>query len=106
MNELKPVAWASKGGLSVFEKGLNDRQFVSRVPCPEQLLTVPLYAIPDTHRVVSVEFLNVVAMIVTEARDYYSDMNDNVCQSYADPWEHAADACRELRAIIDNKEAT
>ena len=101
MNELKPVACRMKRlGEEIFIANEQDAILFAE----QGWVAESVYIIPDTHRVVSAEFLKVVEMIVTEARDYYSDMNDNVCQSYADPWEHAADVCIELRAIIDNKE--
>ena len=100
-HELKPLATKDESQIEYIAAGNMGLMY----PQGEHEGRIKLYAIPDTHRLVPVEFLNVVAMIVTEARDYYSDMNDNVCQSYADPWKYAADACRELCAIIDNKES-
>ena len=75
MNKLKPVAIAG-ACITPFGVKLNV-QYLSRVKDGEKL-----YAIPDTHRVVSVEFLERLA----EETIYYAHKT-------------------KLRAIIDNKEA-
>jgi len=62
-----------------------------------------LYAIPDTHRVVSVELLERVEKFSAAARDHYSVMNDEVCQSYSEPWQQGVAVCKELQAIIDKE---
>lgn len=64
---------------------------------------VALYAIPDTHRVVPADALERIQKFATEARDYYSDMNDHVCQSYSDAWMEGVSVCKELEAIIEEK---
>ena len=84
MNELKPVAWMQQQG-------------DYREPCSWEIdedmerrgwRQEPLYIIPDTHRVVSVELL----------REFMRDI---------ELWpEESSDAGKQLRAIIDNKGET
>lgn len=58
---------------------------------------------PNTHRVVPVEDLERIQKFATEARDHYSTMNDEVCQSYSDLWQEGVRVCGDLRAIIEDK---
>ena len=84
MNELKPVAWSFQHG----ETGVISIVDVQQVEWgfeknnPRLLKVGPLYTIPDTHRVVSVELLKRL-------------IEENI-------W-YATKA--ELQAIIDTKEA-
>ena len=78
MNDLKPVA-------EIVDDPLMDSGWISDVQflCDEDLAVgTKLYAIPSTHRVVSVEFLRMA------------------CDSL-EAWDID---CEEVRAIIDNKE--
>lgn len=77
MNELKPAGYLSTDCIG--EKFLCFSRPNDNDKCEE------LYAIPDTHRVVSVRLL----------RDLLAEMYQ------AD----SPDVCEKLRAIIDNKEA-
>jgi hypothetical protein len=61
-------------------------------------------AIADTHRIVRVELLARLEEFAVVARDYYSAMTDDVCQSYSEPWQQGVAVCKEVRAIIDNEE--
>jgi hypothetical protein len=63
-------------------------------------------AVPDTHRIVSVELLESVHQFTAMAAEHYSGMNDDVCQSYSEPWQRGVAVCKELCAIIDNKDIT
>lgn len=78
MNELKPVALfggTANNNSEVWGRRLNDWPLPAR--------DTELYAIPDTHRVVSVELL----------------------EKWERVFEHEGlDACEDVRAIIDNKE--
>lgn len=100
MNELKPV---------VIFKGVrhNSRTeiwgFLSSPDVAPQANT-DLYAIPDTHRVVSVELLRKIEMFADGAQSHYSAMNDEVCQSYSEPWQQALIIMGLVGDIIDNKE--
>lgn len=84
MNELKPVAWMHVQGdyneprLWRIAEDMAERGWGEK----------PLYEIPDTHRVVSVELLKGAV-----------DMIWGLC-------DEDTDAVKELCAIIDNKEAT
>ena len=65
--------------------------------------TGKVYAIHDTHRVVSVELLRKIEKFADEAQSHYSGMNDEVCQSYSEQWQQALIIMGLVGAIIDNK---
>lgn len=81
MNELKPVAWRYQSSNSE-DCSMSFMRWTKRESSPSWVET-PLYAIPDTHRVVSVETLQ---RLLQETLYYASK--------------------KELQAIIDNKVAT
>jgi hypothetical protein len=62
-------------------------------------------AIPDTHRIVSVEVLERVHQFSAVAAEHYSGMNDEVCQSYSEPWQQGVALGKELRSIIDKEKS-
>ena len=57
----------------------------------------------DTHRIVPVELLERVNQFTAVAAEHYSGMNDEVCQSYSEPWQQGVALGKELRAIIDKE---
>ncbi len=89
MKELKPVAW-------MYEKHIEGIDVPTRVITPYENLTLsdgpypwahtPLYAIPDTHRIVSVKLLKTLVGV-----SYYKDEFMN--------------ACEEAQAIIDKEQS-
>ena len=98
MNELKPVAWMFQheetGVISIVDIQQVEWGFEKNNP---RLLKIgPLYAIPDTHRVVSVEDLN--AIIANH--DFF------MVKFYGTIDFDPSIARDRLRAIIDNKGAT
>ena len=100
MSQIKPVAWRmTKGGSRVF---VDDEREVA-VMMEHGWRCEPVYTIPDTHRIVSVDLLRQLEKFAEEARDHYSGMNDEVCQSYSEPWQQGVAVCEELCAIIANK---
>lgn len=80
MNDLKPVAFLSDSAL----KELKHPCIVACSPYETAAMRHALYAIPSTHRVVSVEFLKVLL-------DYIEDC------------DYARGTEDKLRAIINNK---
>ena len=102
MQELKPFAVMSQNELEFFEHGGS----AIVIPMSAALADdggLMLYALPATHRIVPVELLTIVESFVAAARDHYSAMNDEVCQSYSDPWKQAVIVSSILRAIIDKE---
>ena len=100
MQELKPVAVISID----FYKGY----IGYRNQSPDLLVDLPeghhtVYAIPDTHRIVPVELLERVHQFAAVAAEHYSGMNDEVCQSYSEPWQQGVALGKELKAIIDKE---
>lgn len=97
MNDLKPVAyrhrWFDASPHSVtsgqwypweYWDEKKNLELLEYIADGYRYETEPLYAIPDTHRVVSVELLN--------------ELNDSIYTHYK--------IRKQLRNIIDNKEAT
>lgn len=78
MNELKPVAWRQKANHANLITELHRRSCVLREDDFEPLIL----AIPDTHRVVSVELLETIIELLAGYED----------------------TPKKIRAIIDNKE--
>jgi len=102
MQELKPVAWRYQHEekpelVNVTDVRLNSE---TRNPLYEES---PLYALPDTHRIVSLELLERVHQFAALAAEHYSGMNDEVCQSYSEPWQQGVAMGKELKAIIDKE---
>jgi hypothetical protein len=57
----------------------------------------------DGNVLVPVEVLERVNQFTAVAAEHYSGMNDEVCQSYSEPWQEGVAVCKELRAIIDKE---
>ncbi len=57
-SEIKPVAWARQGSITSLAKRYSDRESVNHERSEEQHFLVPLYALPATHRIVSVDALS------------------------------------------------
>jgi len=101
MQELKPVRW-------IYQRTDSEDCVCPPMRWPKSHVTenwreVPLYAIPDTHRIVPVELLERVHQFSAVAAEHYSGMNDEVCQSYSQPWQQGVALCKELKAIIDKE---
>jgi hypothetical protein len=96
MQELKPVSHTNKRQLEC-----NIGGFGMMWANESTLADLPLYALPATHRIVPVDVLTIVESFVAAARDHYGVMNDEVCQSYSDPWKQAVIVSSILHAIID-----
>lgn len=95
MNELKPVAWMWRCPKYCAEPGWHvskKRPADANDPKSESYEDYPLYAIPGTHRVVSVETLREAVYAL-----------EPMCRQESLP---AMLASRSLLAIIDNKGAT
>jgi hypothetical protein len=86
MQELKPVAWIEDSEMILLESDgeahiYQEKQHCWLIATPRMS---PLYALPDTHRIVSVEDLKTTLSFV--------------------PWKFAeSDLSRRLRAIIDKE---
>ena len=83
MNELKPVAWHTEDHTDDFSATTYDKELAERWEKKGWPLTPMYYAIPDTHRVVSVALL---ARLIEETPRYATE--------------------KELQFIIDNKGPT
>jgi hypothetical protein len=100
--QLKPVAVMSQNELEFFEDGGS----AIVIPMSAALADdggLMLYALPATHRIVSVEVLERVHQFAALAAEHYSGMNDEVCQSYSEPWQQGVALGKELKAIIDKE---
>lgn len=97
---IKPVAYATE---KVMRLQNGECATLSATALPSEGCNVELYAIQETHRIVSVELLEMILKFAEDATEHYSFMNDEVCQSYSDSWRQVLNVCRELRAAIDNK---
>ncbi len=93
MQELKPVP---VGSIRVDIDGAQLRLSGELPPGKNSL-----YTLPATHRIVSAELLERAHQFAAVAAEHYSGMNDEVCQSYSEPWQQGVALSKELRAIID-----
>jgi len=104
MSEVKPVAWR----MNYIGRNVHAKEFIT--PHEEEMQSkadgihytaTPLVELPTTHRIVSVELLRKIEKFADEAQSHYSGMNDEVCQSYSEPWQQALIIMGLVGAIID-----